>query len=65
MAPHVPFDTDQVRDKARKDLLYLLEGVSLLPAPIHIRRFKHSLQFATRSTDDSELPGPRQEKSRD
>ncbi|EHA57400.1 vacuolar protein sorting-associated protein 33A [Pyricularia oryzae 70-15] len=27
MAPHVPFDTDQVRDKARKDLLYLLEGV--------------------------------------
>lgn len=28
MAPHVGFDTDQVRDKARKDLLYLLEGVS-------------------------------------
>lgn len=27
MAPHVGFDTDQVRDKARKDLLYLLEGV--------------------------------------
>lgn len=27
MAPHVAFDTDQVRDKARKDLLYLLEGV--------------------------------------
>lgn len=28
MAPHVEFDTDQIRDKARKDLLYLLEGVS-------------------------------------
>lgn len=27
MAPHVEFDTDQIRDKARKDLLYLLEGV--------------------------------------
>lgn len=36
MAPHVGFDTDQIRDKARKDLLYLLEGVSkasqLVPA---------------------------------
>jgi hypothetical protein len=28
MAPHVGFDTDQIKDKARKDLLYLLEGVS-------------------------------------
>jgi len=27
MAPHVGFDTDQIKDKARKDLLYLLEGV--------------------------------------
>ncbi|KAK3341757.1 Sec1-like protein [Lasiosphaeria hispida] len=27
MAPHAGFDTEQVRDKARKDLLYLLEGV--------------------------------------
>ncbi|KAI5867055.1 vacuolar protein sorting 33A-like protein [Durotheca rogersii] len=27
MAPHVGFDTDQIRDKAHKDLLYLLEGV--------------------------------------
>ncbi|RDW78094.1 putative vacuolar sorting protein [Coleophoma crateriformis] len=27
MAPHAGFDTDQVKDKARKDLLYLLEGV--------------------------------------
>ncbi|KAI0396694.1 Sec1-like protein [Xylariaceae sp. FL0594] len=27
MAPHVGFDTDFIRDKARKDLLYLLEGV--------------------------------------
>lgn len=28
MAPHAGFDTDQIKDKARKDLLYLLEGVS-------------------------------------
>lgn len=28
MAPHVGFDAEQIRDKARKDLLYLLEGVS-------------------------------------
>ncbi|TVY44811.1 Vacuolar protein sorting-associated protein [Lachnellula occidentalis] len=27
MAPHAGFDTDQVKDKARKDILYLLEGV--------------------------------------
>jgi len=28
MVPHVGFDTDQIKDKARKYLLYLLEGVS-------------------------------------
>ncbi|KAI1213788.1 vacuolar protein sorting 33A-like protein [Annulohypoxylon truncatum] len=27
MVPHAGFDPDQIRDKARKDLLYLLEGV--------------------------------------
>ncbi|KAH8880692.1 Sec1-like protein [Thozetella sp. PMI_491] len=27
MAPHVGFDTEQIREKAKKDLLYLLEGV--------------------------------------
>ncbi|OTB02323.1 hypothetical protein M426DRAFT_322754 [Hypoxylon sp. CI-4A] len=27
MAPHAGFDADQIRDKARKNLLYLLEGV--------------------------------------
>ncbi|KAI1264118.1 Sec1-like protein [Xylariaceae sp. FL1019] len=27
MAPYVGFDTEHIRDKARKDLLYLLEGV--------------------------------------
>ncbi|KAK8874959.1 Sec1-like protein [Apiospora arundinis] len=27
MAPHVGFDTEQIKDKARKDLLYLLEAV--------------------------------------
>ena len=41
MAPHTGFDTDQIKDKARKDLLYLLEGVSkalflpLIPSSIH------------------------------
>lgn len=28
MAPPVRFDTEQIRDKARKDLLYLLSVVS-------------------------------------
>jgi hypothetical protein len=28
MAPRAGFDTEHVRDKARKDLLHLLEGVS-------------------------------------
>jgi hypothetical protein len=28
MAPHAGFHTDQIKDKSRKDLLYLLEGVS-------------------------------------
>lgn len=28
MTPRAEFDTEQVRDKARKDLLHLLEGVS-------------------------------------
>jgi len=27
MPPHPGLDTDQIRDKARKDLLNLLEGV--------------------------------------
>jgi len=30
MAPHAEFDTEQVKEKARKDLLYLLEGVCLI-----------------------------------
>jgi hypothetical protein len=28
MAPYTGFDTESIGDKARKDLLYLLEGVS-------------------------------------
>jgi hypothetical protein len=28
MAPHAGFDTDSIKQKARKDLLNLLEGVS-------------------------------------
>lgn len=28
MAPHAGFDTEQILDKARKDILYILEGVS-------------------------------------
>jgi hypothetical protein len=37
MAPHAGFDTDQVKDKARKDLLYLLEGVSKDYCLAHMR----------------------------
>lgn len=33
MAPHVGFDIEHVRDKARKDLLHLLEGVSKAALP--------------------------------
>lgn len=32
MAPQTGFDPEQIRDKARKDLLYLLERVSRLLA---------------------------------
>lgn len=28
MAPRAEFNVDQIRDAARKDLLYLIEGVS-------------------------------------
>jgi len=28
MAPHAGFDAEQIKEKARKDLLYLLEEVS-------------------------------------
>jgi hypothetical protein len=31
MAPRAGLDTSQIKDKARKDLLYLLEGVSKAP----------------------------------
>ena len=43
MAPHAGFDTDQIKEKARKDLLYLLEGVSgiLVPRPLHLTRARH------------------------
>lgn len=33
MAPRTEFSTEQVRNKARKDLLYLLEGVSGIILP--------------------------------
>lgn len=37
MAPHVGFNTEHIRDKARKDLLYLLEAVSpSLPRPTRL-----------------------------
>jgi hypothetical protein len=35
MAPHAGFDPDSIKQKARKDLLHLLEGVSkAFPGPI-------------------------------
>jgi hypothetical protein len=32
MAPRTEFSIEQVRNKARKDLLYLIEGVSKAPS---------------------------------
>jgi hypothetical protein len=37
MAPRAGFDTEKIHDKARKDLLHLLEGVSRPPTH-HLRR---------------------------
>lgn len=55
MAPHAGFDTDQIKDKARKDLLYLLEGVSKAsPSPM-------LLEVAA---DTLILTGSRKEESR-
>jgi hypothetical protein len=33
MAPRADFNVDQIRDAGRKDLLYLIEGVSKAPSP--------------------------------
>jgi len=51
MAPQPVFDSDQIRDKARRDLLYLLEGVSKASSP-----WEHSGDRLTT------LPGSRQEE---
>jgi hypothetical protein len=53
MAPRAGFNPDQIRDKARKDLLNLLEGVrgSLLP---HAATRSHTpLRFAERRISSS------------
>ncbi len=55
MAPHAGFDTDQIKDKARKDLLYLLEGVS--------KDSHQSLELSKASTDLSTFTGTRKEES--
>ena len=56
MAPHAGFDTDQVKDKARKDLLYLLEGVSK-DSLAQMRKARHQLTCPS--------TGPREEESGD
>lgn len=54
MAPHAGFDTDQIKDKARKDLLYLLEGVS--------KDSHKSLELSEASTNLSSFTGTRKEE---
>lgn len=53
MAPHAGFDTDQIRDKARKDLLYLLEGVSKA-ALTALRSTRHRLTHLRTGTGQEE-----------
>lgn len=37
MAPHAGFETESIKEKARKDLLHLLEGVSKAgPTPTRV-----------------------------
>jgi len=55
MAPHAGFDTDHIKDKARKDLLYLLEGVSKGPP----------MRIACHAPADHCWLGSRQEESSD
>jgi hypothetical protein len=52
MAPHTGFDTDSIKDKAQKDILNLLEGVS--------KAFPHI--FASQESADSYI-GSRKEES--
>jgi hypothetical protein len=44
MAPHAGFETDQIKDKAKKDLLYLLEGVSK-GSHTHMRKAAANVPF--------------------
>ena len=37
MAPNIDREADHIRDKARKDLLALLEGVSKAAGFVHVR----------------------------
>jgi len=42
MAPHAGFDTESIKEKARKDLLHLLEGVSKADPPAYQLVKEHS-----------------------
>ena len=55
MAPYAGFDTDQIKDKARKDLLYLLEGVS--------KDSHRIIDLSKASTDPRLRAGARKEES--
>lgn len=53
MAPHAGFDTDQIKDKARKDLLYLLEGVSKDYLPVGLMAVVADRRSGSRKEESS------------
>ena len=61
MAPRTEFSTEQIRNKARKDLLYLLEGVSDHSTPrfaiavIRCRMVRSLTMFASRFAERKTL----------
>lgn len=47
MAPHAEFDTEQIREKGRKDILYLLESVCTAAMPPKTTKARQHLPDAT------------------
>lgn len=63
MAPPAGFDTEQIRDKARKDLLYLLSVVSKRPPQFPLKATPSSWISFIDPSRPAGL-GPRQEEPR-
>lgn len=61
-APHVGLDTNQIKEKARKDLLYLLEGVSKAYTHLKPRPTAHTICLQVRGKKnlvlEESLAGP-------